>query len=83
MHVNNSILNYVLDDKKYWCLIKLESLSDTNIPVCLYAVLYLMISFASLIFVPIILGCIISPWIFLSLIFIFPLLVTILIRLDW
>lgn len=42
-----------------------------------------IIGFASLIFVPIILGCIISPWIFLSLIFIFPFLVTILIRLDW
>ena len=44
MHVNNSILNYVLDDKKYWCLIKLESLSGTNIPECLYETSYLMIS---------------------------------------
>lgn len=42
-----------------------------------------IIGFASLVFVPIILGCVISPWIFLSLIFIFPFWVTILIRLGW
>lgn len=42
-----------------------------------------VIGFGGLIFVPIILGCVINPWFFLSLIFIFPLLVTILIRSDW
>ena len=39
-----------------------------------------VVGFASLIIVPILLGCMVSPWFFISLVFIFPLLVTILIR---
>ena len=39
-----------------------------------------VIGFASLIIVPILLGCMVSPWFFISLVFVFPLTVTILIR---